>query len=249
MEIIIIIILVAIVCEFIDSYLGMMYGTILSPVLLIAGYDPVIVIPSILFSQAMGGFIASYRHNHFKNAVFNIKSKDLKIASVIIGLGFVAVVFGVMVGVNVPKMFLKLYIGILCLFMGLVVLLKHKFKFSWRKIMLLGVVSSFNKALSGGGFGPVVVSGLVLSGRESKKAIGTTDFAEAPICIMAFLVWIMINGMFDINMLIYLTIGSCVGGYFGPKMLSKFKSKTKLTKVIGFLALTLGAWTIIKTLF
>ena len=43
--------LLATIGEFIDSGLGMMYGTILSPLLILIGYSPEVVIPSILFSQ------------------------------------------------------------------------------------------------------------------------------------------------------------------------------------------------------
>ncbi|MCK4232918.1 hypothetical protein KAX75_00695, partial [candidate division WOR-3 bacterium] len=50
-------------CEYIDSSLGMGYGTILSPVLIIMGFDPLIVVPSILLSQAVGGFTASIFHH------------------------------------------------------------------------------------------------------------------------------------------------------------------------------------------
>ncbi len=38
----------AFVCEMIDLSLGMLYGTILSPVLTIVGFDPLVVVPSIL---------------------------------------------------------------------------------------------------------------------------------------------------------------------------------------------------------
>lgn len=247
MELIIILILTAILCEFIDSYLGMMYGTILSPILIIAGFNPLIVVPSILFSQAIGGFIASWRHNHYGNALFNIRSKDLKIAGVIIGLSIVAVLVGVFVGISIPKLWLTTYIGILCIVMGGIVLIKKKFKFSWKRIMGIGIISSFNKALSGGGFGPIVASGLIISGNNGKNAIGTTDFAEAPICFIAFIVWALMNGLPDLNLLLPLTGGAMIGGYFGPLALAKFKSKNKLIIMVGLLVLGLGVWTLIKT--
>lgn len=246
-EIIILLIIGATICEFIDSYLGMMYGTILSPVLIIAGFNPLIVVPSILLSQAMGGFIASFRHHKFKNAHFELRSEDFKIALVIVGLGIMAVIFGTFVGINIPKIWLKTYIGILCIAMGSIVLRNKIFKFSWKKIVGIGIISSFNKALSGGGFGPIVVSGQVVSGRNGKRAIGTTDFAEAPICLLAFLFWVLLNGMPSLTFILPLTGGAMVGGLFGPLALSKFKSKTKLKLIIGILAIGLGIWTIAKT--
>jgi len=241
-------IIIAIICEFIDSYLGMMYGTILSPVLIIAGYNPWMVVPSILFSQAIGGTIASFKHHKHKNASFRLKSKDFKVALLIIGLGIPAVIIGSFIGINIPKLWLKTYIGILCIIMGSIVLIRKKFKFSWKKITGLGIISSFNKALSGGGFGPIVASGQIISGRDGKQAIGTTDFAEAPICITAFLTWVLMQKSFpDLNLLLPLTIGAAIGGFFGPLALSKFKSKKKLMILIGILAVILGIWTLVKT--
>lgn len=247
-ETIILLILGALICEFIDSYLGMMYGTILSPLLIIIGFDPKIVVPSLLLSQALGGFIASLRHHKFKNASFNIKSKDFKVASVIVGLGILAIVFGVSVGVKIPAVWLKTYIGVLCLFMGIWVLLKRKFKFSWVKIMILGIISSFNKAFSGGGFGPLVASGQVVSGRNGKESIGTTDFAEAPICLLSFLTWIiMMHKIPDLGLLIPLCIGAIIGGFFGPLALSRFESRRKLMLVIALLVITESVWALLQT--
>lgn len=241
--------LIAILCEFIDSYLGMMYGTILSPVLIIYGYNPFVVVPSILFSQATGGVIASYRHHKFKNADFSYKSIDFKITSVIIVFGTLASIIGVVTAVNVSKRFLNMYIGVLCIVMGLIVVWRRKFKFSWLKITILGIISSFNKALSGGGFGPIIASGQIISGRKSKESIGTTDFAEAPICLISFLLWVILNKKFpNLNLLLPITFGAMIGGFYGPKALSKFKSENLLKVLVGILAMGLGIWIIIKVL-
>jgi len=248
LSLLLLLVVVAFVCEFIDSSLGMMYGTILSPVLIIAGFSPATVIPALLFSQAVGGLIATWRHHKFDNAKFHVKSEDFRIAFVIFMLGIVAVIFGAFVGVNLPKIWLKTYIGVLVLVMGALVLVGKSFKFSWKKVMGIGVLSSFNKALSGGGFGPVVASGLILSGREGKNAIGATDFAEAPICIMAFLAWAILNKTLpNIPFLTALTIGAAFGGFIGPVALSKVKSKRKLIVALGILTVVLGVWTLIKT--
>ena len=45
----ILLIVSAALCEFVDSGLGMMYGTVLSPVLILLGFSPQDVVPSILF--------------------------------------------------------------------------------------------------------------------------------------------------------------------------------------------------------
>ena len=233
--------------ETIDAGLGMMYGTILAPVLIISGYDPLLVVPSILLSQAIGGVFATYSHNKYKNAVWNIKSHDLKIAFVIVIFGLIAVGLGVFVGNIISSTYLKTYIGILCIIMGILVLIKHKFKFSWKKITILGLISSFNKALSGGGFGPIVATGNIASGVKEKNSIGITDFAEAPICLASFGIWTYFNGFPDTPLLLPLCIGASFGGLIGPMLLSKVSSKTKIKIAIGVLALVSGIYMLLQT--
>jgi len=133
-----IIALMAFVCEYIDSSLGMGYGTILSPVLIIMGFDPLLVVPAILFSQAMGGFIAAAFHHEFKNVDFGPQTKDSRIVYLITVFGIIATIIAVLVAVNIPKQVLKTYIGILVLIMGLLLLTRREFKFSWRKIVGIG---------------------------------------------------------------------------------------------------------------
>jgi uncharacterized membrane protein YfcA len=101
-----IIFLFTIICEIIDSGLGMLYGTILSPVLIILGFNPLIVVPSILLSQAVGGFIASIFHHKKGNALLFSKSSDSKTAWIIIICGIVATIFAVLVAVNISGIFL-----------------------------------------------------------------------------------------------------------------------------------------------
>ena len=83
---------------------------------------------------------------------------------------------------NIPKIALKTYIGVLVLAMGVILLSRRTFAFSWKRMIGVGILSSFNKGLSGGGFGPVVTAGQIIAGQEHKGAIAATTLAEAPIC-------------------------------------------------------------------
>ena len=172
----------AMIMEFIDSALGMMYGTVLSPLLIIMNYNPKEVVPSILVSQAIGGFIASWRHHRFKNADFNSGTTDRHIAVTVIWFGVFACLIGVFLSMSISPKVLNTYIGLLVTAIGPLIICNRSLILTDRKIYLLGFVSAFNKALSGGGFGPLVAGGqLVFRDRSEKGAIGSTDFAEAPI--------------------------------------------------------------------
>jgi len=240
-------IILATICEFIDSFLGMMYGTILSPVLIILGFDPQVVIPAILFSETLSGFTSAYWHHIRKNTQLSPKSKGFKIASLIGLLGIVGIILGALVGINISKIWLQTYIGLLCVVMGLLVLSNKKFKFTWKKILGLGMIGSFNKALSGGGFGPIISSGQILSGRQPKDSIGATSLSEGFVCLIAFLMWFIMGKALDWNLILSLTIGSLIGAFLGPLALTKIKSKNLLRKTVGLLSILLGVWTLLKT--
>jgi len=241
-----IVFILAIIMETVDSGLGLLYGTILSPLLIISGYNPFLVVPAILLSQALGGFMATYSHNKYKNAIWHPKSDDFKISSMIIGLGIIAVIIGAYIGTSLPKLWLNTYIGIICTLMGGLVLTRIRFKFSLKKILLIGGISAFNKALSGGGFGPLVATGNMASGIEEKKSIGITDFAEAPICVMSFFAWVYFNGWPISNILLPLCTGALIGGVVGPYALSKVKSRRLIRMLVGILALVSGLFMLYK---
>jgi len=240
-------VIAALVMEFIDSALGMMYGTVLSPLLIILNYDVKDVVPSILISQAVGGFIASWRHNGFKNVDFNPGSTDRRIAVTIIWFGVFACLIGVFLSISIPKKVLNTYIGLLVAVIGVLILCNRTLIPTNGKIYILGFVSAFNKALSGGGFGPLVAGGqLVFRDRSAKGAIGSTDFAEAPICLFSFFLWAAFKGLPPATLFLPLCAGAAIGGFFGPKFLSMIKSHEKLKKSLGVLVLLEGIWVLYK---
>ena len=268
-ELIFFLVALAFIAEFIDSSMGMMYGTILSPVLIVSGFDPLVVIPSILLSQGVAGFIAGMSHHKFSNADFKPKitcpkkivgkikehgliesfkrgfSRDFKIVFVVSVLGVVSTIIAVLLAVNIPKWALTTYIGILVLSMGVVLLSKLKFEFTWKKILGIGILSSFNKGLSGGGFGPVVTSGQVISGNNSKNSIATTTMSETPVCLTGFAVYFLTVGFSDWTFLFVLMVGSVIAAPLGAHFTSKMNEE-KIRPLLGILAVGLGIWTLAK---
>jgi len=234
------------IMESVDSGIGMMYGTLLSPLLIIIGFNPLVVVPSILLSQAIGGFAATFHHHKFKNASFSRGTTDMKITALVLGLGIFALLSGVCIGGRIPAFWLKFYIGLLCITMGALIIIKKTFKFSWLKIAGLGIISSFNKSFTGGGFGPIMASGQIASGIEEKRAIGITDFAEAPICVISFIAWILINGFSDYAIMVPMCIGAFIGGLTGPYLLSKVENKKTIKTAVGILAIVSGIIVMLK---
>jgi uncharacterized membrane protein YfcA len=141
--------------------------------------------------------------------------------------------------VKVSKLLLKTYIGILVLIMGVLILLKTKFEFSWKRIFGIAIISAFNKGLSGGGFGPIITGGQIISGNKPSSSIGSTTLAEAPICIVGFLTYLLTRGLASYNLLVALSIGALIGGICGP-IITKIVDSKKLKYILGILIITEG---------
>ena len=186
-------------CEFVDASLGMGYGTILAPALLIIGFEPSIAVPAVLISQAFGGFCASVFHHQFENVSFNMDSQDFRLALIIGGLGVFATTVAALISLRLPEYLLKTYIGLLVLTMGVLLLRNRRFEFSWKKLVAIGILSAFNKGISGGGFGPIVTGGQILAGQKHKTAIGVTTLAEAPICITGFFTYLIARTVQEVD--------------------------------------------------
>ncbi len=233
--------LAATACELVDSGLGMMYGTILSPLLMLCGYSPRDVVPAILLSQAAGGIVASLGHHGRGNADLTPGGVDFRVASAIAAAGVVASACGAYVAIKIPPTYLRIYVGILVAIMGYLVVLPRHYGFSWKKVGVLGFLSAFNKALSGGGYGPLVASGLILSGRKSKSAVAATDLAEIPICAASLAAWLLIGRSFP-SFWLYMPLitGAASGALLGPLALSLVKSEEKARRMVGYLAMALG---------
>ncbi|MHA1603458.1 MAG: sulfite exporter TauE/SafE family protein [Candidatus Freyarchaeota archaeon] len=233
--------IMALLGEIIDSGLGMMYGTLLSPILIAAGFSPSAVVPAILISQAMGGLTGTVFHHKYKNADFRLKSPHLKVVLAIVLPGLVAVLLGVLVAVNVPSWVMKSYIGILVAIMGFLCIFPLTYTFKWWKMYLVGIVSAFNKALSGGGFGPITSTGKILGGLDPKVSVATTTYAEAPICLTGFIMWYLMEGVYTTWFPLVLCAGAIVGAMIGPYVTAKINTKW-LKIIVGVLAIASGIY-------
>jgi len=263
----------AFVCEYMDSTLGMGYGTTLTPVLLLMGYRPIQIVPAVLLSELISGILAAFFHHregnvNFKpesNEIFQIQNileplgymqsfrktlpQHLKVALLLTVCSIGGTVAAVSVAVSIPKFWLKLYIGCLVLSMGVIILIlfKRQFGFSWKKVAFLGLIASFNKGMSGGGYGPVVTGGQILSGVEGKSAVGITSLAEGLTCLVGVIAYILLsNSTIDWHLAPLIVIGAVLSVPLSAKSV-KFLGTKRLKLAIGILTIILGSLTIIKT--
>jgi len=245
-----VVIALAYVCEYIDSSLGMGYGTTLTPLLMIAGFKPLQIVPSILLSEFITGLLAGFFHHRHKNVNFKKGTLDFKIAAVMSACSVLGAVVAVAVAVQLPPFYLKLYISLIVLAMGIIILftLKRTFRFSWRKIYFLGSIAAFNKGISGGGYGPIVTGGQILSGVSSKSAIGITSLAEGLTCLVGVIVYFAVsNHAIDWRLAPYLVVGAVLSVPFATLTVKKLRTD-RLKFAVGIATLALGLFTLAKTI-
>jgi uncharacterized protein len=262
-------VLAAAVMEFVDSGIGMGYGTVLTPLLMAFGYNPLEVVPAILLSQAVGGLTATVFHHKHENVdvmprtmnpgtilgalkTYGIVESfrrgftdDMKKVLAIIVLGVVAAAVGSVLAVHVAPWVLNAYIGAMVTGIGILLLWGRTFQFSWKKLIAVGFFASFNKGFSGGGFGPIATGGQVVITDEHRSSIGRTTLAEAPICIIAFVTYVLQKGFTAYSLLAALCVGAAVGAVWGP-MFTKRLSPKWVKLVLGLLLLVLGALMFLK---
>ncbi|MBU8869401.1 MAG: sulfite exporter TauE/SafE family protein [Gemmatimonadales bacterium] len=234
-------------CELLDSSLGMGYGTTLTPVLLAFGYSPLQLIPSVLFSEFLSGFASSYFHHDAGNVDFSRRTKDSRIALLLALGSVVGVAIGVSIAVEIPAIVLKLLIGLIITSAGITIWVFHSRTFAYKtwKMFLLASVASFNKALSGGGYGPLMTSGQVLSGIKGKTSVGITSFAEGFTCMVGVILFLGRGHGFDLDLMIPMVTGALLSIPFSTEFV-KHINETTLKKMIAVFTILLGLFTISK---
>ena len=238
---------VCFVCELIDSGLGMGYGTILTPVLLLLGNDAHDIVPTVLLSELLSGFTAAFFHNEIRNVQLGLHGRDFWPA-VILAAGSVAgVSVGVALALNLPKGSLNLGVGLIILASGFFVLLHSRRHIEYRrwKMVALAIVASFNKAVSGGGYGPLVTSGQVLSGVSGKASIGITSFAEAFTCLLAVTLFLAQGEHLNLILFIPMCAGALLSVPFSVFVISVTR-EDRLRVIIGAVTMLMGALTLFK---
>lgn len=247
MHIILPILPLAFICELVDSSLGMGYGTTLTPILIILGYEPLVIVPSVLFSEFITGLLSGVFHQEFGNTNLRPGTRDFKITVVLSMLSILGVVIAVFITMNIPGWFIKVYIGIIVAGIGIIILLRKskEIKFSWGRLAGLGTLAAFNKGISGGGYGPVVTGGQVLVGVEGRNAIAIAGVAEGITSAVGVLIFILNGVTLDPSLTPSLTIGAVLSVPVAAYIVSKISVK-RITSAIGGTMLTLGSYTLLR---
>lgn len=241
--------MMALGCEFVDSSLGMGYGTTLTPVLLLMGFEPLQIVPCVLASEFITGLFAGLMHHRDGNVDL---LRDRQVRRTILLLSVLSVfgtIAAVTLALKIPKFWLTAIISIIVLSVGVVVLatFRKRPRFRSGHIVALGTVAAFNKGLSGGGYGPLVTAGQVVSGLSPKQAVAITSLAESLTCAVGLMTYFLLNKEADWALALPLTSGAVLSVPIATLAVRRLPERAMRLSV-GVTTCGLGAFSLCKLL-
>jgi uncharacterized membrane protein YfcA len=239
----------AMACEYMDSSLGMGYGTTLTPVLLIAGFSPMDIVPAVLFSELVTGTAAGLLHQRDGNLDLARDRQARKTLLLLAALSAGGALAAVLLAVRLSGDWLGLMIVGIVLGMGVVTLLTARRQVRYRAggILAMGLVAAFNKGLSGGGYGPLVTAGQVVSGVPARAAVAITSIAEALTCLVGLTGYLLIAGGPNWALTLPLTAGALLSVPWATLTI-RHLPETWIRAGVGVLTLVLGLVSLLKLL-
>ena len=192
-HVVLMIFLGALCCEYVDSTLGMGYGTTLMPILLLAGFAPLQIVPALLLTEFVTGIGGAVLH-HREGNVDLLHNRKTKMTALLLSmLSICGAVVAVTIAVSISKFWLTLLIASIILSVGILIVATTRRQLRYRRghLVAIGTVAAFNKGLSGGGYGPLVTGGQVISGIPPKHAVAVTSLTEGLTCLVGLIAYLL----------------------------------------------------------
>ncbi len=225
-----------------DSAAGMGFGTGLTPLLLFLGYAPLQIVPTLLISEAITGVLDTYFDNEFGNVNFKFHplNASTKLALIIGSFGCASIFFSIIItylAFKFPANFIKLYVAILVILMGIFGIIRPKFKqkdenesiiLKPKRVIGFSLLAGFNKGIGGGGYGPVITMSQIYSGIYEKSATAIVSFSEAMVSIVGIFTFFFISYVgVDVDLILLPSIftGGFIAAILSPYLVRVFPNK------------------------
>jgi uncharacterized membrane protein YfcA len=234
-------------CEYMDSSLGMGYGTTLTPILLLSGFQPLQVVPAILLSELVTGIFAGVMHHRDGNVNFLEDRAARNTAILLFSLSGVGAILAACVAISISKFWLNLSICLIVLVMAIIILATRNRHIPFNKPMMVGVgaLAAFNKSLSGGGYGPLVTAGQLVSGVPAKSAVAISSVAESVTCLVGLATYLLLGKYIDWSLAVPLCLGAVLSVPMATHTVRAVEERT-MKGLVGVCTLLLGLLSLYK---
>jgi len=239
--------LLAFLTAIIDIIFGMGFGLTMTPLLLFLSHTPKEIVPALLLSSLIGNILSSIFNHRFRNADFTPGSRLFKVVLVIGAVGIAGSTIGAMVNTGISNFYLGLYIGALIMGTGIFLLLNKTLSidFSWWKLSVLSLFGSFNKGISGSGFGPIITTGMLYMKIKEKEAVSVQSFSELFVSLVGFATFLVSGAVVNWDLTLSLSIGVAAAAPIAALIVKKSHGGA-LRNAIAVVTVILGAATLVR---
>ncbi len=238
--------IVGLIAQLVDGALGMAYGLTATSFLLATGASPVVATASVhiaeAFTTAASG-LSHWRLGNVERALF------ARLAVPGVGGG----VIGAWLITEVDGDAIKPWIAGYLLLTGLYVVCRAvraarvRRRVHGRGVVALALTGGFVDAVGGGGWGPVVTSTLIGSGRDPRSTIGSVNAAEFFVTLATGFSFVLLVGVTGWQTVAGLITGGLVAAPLGAYAVAKLNVRATMG-LVGVLVSALSSYVLWSSL-
>ncbi len=234
---------------YLDTCVGGGHGTMLTPMLILLGFPSKMVVPGVLLSEIGIGILATILNCRAGHIRLARGEQHRRVLIVLSACSLVGSTMAVTAAVKLPQRWVSLYIGLVIVAVGLLLATGWRSSrgFSMRRIVVLGTVAAFNKGIAGGGYGPLLTGGQVLSGVCEKGAVSITLPARGLTGLISVILYFAAKGTLDPALALPLVVGSLLAMPIAVFTVAKVNADV-LRKGIIATTLVLGVLLVVRAL-
>jgi len=218
------------IAQMIDGALGMAYGVTATTFLLTLGIPASAASASVHTSEIFTSGVSGYMHLKFGN----VNSKLFKIVLI---PGIIGAFLGAYVLVSLESYvhYIKPVVAIYTAFLGVLILrkalTKRAEKKTFKPIGWLALFGGTMDSIGGGGWGPIVSSTLIASGRHPKYTIGSVNLAEFFVSLTSSITFVTLIGLTHWQVVVGLILGGMVAAPIAARLAGRLPIKTMMIMV------------------
>ena len=218
------------IAQMIDGALGMAYGVTATTFLLSVGITPAAASASVHASEVFTSGVSGYMHLKFGNV-------NSKLFKTLVIPGIIGAIIGayVLSSLEEYSTYIKPIVSIYTLFLGVIIirkaLIKRMEKRQLKRVGFLALFGGYLDSIGGGGWGPIVSSTLIASGRHPKYTIGSVNLTEFFVSLASSITFFTVIGLGYWQVIIGLILGGVVAAPIAAKLANKLPVKSMMILV------------------
>ena len=215
------------IAQMIDGALGMAYGVSATTFLLSFGVSPAVASMSVHASEIFTSGVSGLMHLKFGNV-------NSKLFKVIVLPGVIGSIIGayILTEFESYNSIIKPIVGGYTLILGIVIIVKvvkkHQKRKKLKRVGWLATAGGFLDAIGGGGWGPVVSSTLIASGKNPRLVIGSVNLAEFFVSLASSFTFFTLIGGSGWQTILGLILGGVVAAPIAVHLSKKLNVKAMM---------------------